>query len=371
MPGFADYLAWRGDLSFAQDPFHPVDGLLLSTLAYHHFAQYADPPVGVGIPFHQVAEQILSQPPERLRVFASGKRDANLLRQTANSPRFRDQLLWASQEVLDISQQIQFAAITLQLDYGAAVVFRGTDNTLVGWKEDFNLGFLDTLPGQWLARDYLEQTAAYLRGPLWVCGHSKGGNLAVFAASQVSLAVQNRIVAVYNQDGPGFSRSVVEQPGYQAILPKLETFVPQFSVFGMLLEHEEPYTVVKSRGMGMMQHDPYAWEIQGNDFIRLTQVSNASRVIDSAMRRWLAGLTSGQREEFVDGLYELLAASNARTLEELANPKKIMAIWRQYTQKDKEKRKQMGQILRRLARAAAWAAREQGKQNNNKHQPEG
>lgn len=108
----------------------------------------------------------------------------------------------------------------------------------------------------------------------------------MFAASQVSLAVQNRIVAVYNQDGPGFSRSVVEQPGYQAILPKIETFVPQFSVFGMLLEHEEPYLVVKSRGMGMMQHDPYAWEIQGNDFVRLKQVSNASRVIDSAMRRW-------------------------------------------------------------------------------------
>ena len=91
----------------------------------------------------------------------------------------------------------------------------------------------------------------------------------------------------------------------------------------MLLEHEEPYLVVKSRGMGMMQHDPYAWEIQGNDFVRLKQVSNASRVIDSAMRRWLAGLTSRQREEFVDGLYELLSASKARTLEELANPKKL------------------------------------------------
>ena len=184
MPGFADYLSWRGDLSFAQDPFGPVDGLLLGTLAYHHFAQYADPPLGVGVPFHQVAEQILAQPPERLRVFASGKRDAKLLEQTAASPRYRDQLLWASQEVLDVGQQVQFAAITLQLDYGAAVVFRGTDNTLVGWKEDFNLGFLDTIPGQWLARDYLEQTAAYLRGPLWVCGHSKGGNLAVFAGAE-------------------------------------------------------------------------------------------------------------------------------------------------------------------------------------------
>ena len=370
MPGLNDYLTWRGDLSFAQDPFGPVDGLLLSTLAYHHFAQYADPPQGVGIPFYQAAEQILSQPPERLRVFASGKRDAKLLEKTAQSSRFRDQMLWASQEVLDESRQIQFAAITLQLDYGAAVVFRGTDNTLVGWKEDFNLGFLDTLPGQWLARDYLEQSAAYLRGPLWVCGHSKGGNLAVFAAAQASLAVQNRIVAVYNQDGPGFRRSVIDLPGYQAILPRIETFVPQFSVFGMLLEHEEPYTVIKSRGMGMMQHDPYAWEIRGNDFVRLQQISNASRVIDSTMRRWLAGLTTRQREEFVDGLYELLAASHAKTLEELANPKKIAAIWRQYTQKDKEKRKQMGRVLRRLAQSAAWAVREQGKQGN-KSLPEG
>lgn len=367
MAGFSDYLTWRGDLRFSQDPFGPVDGLLLSTLAYHHFSPWADPPWGVGVPFYQAAEKILAQPPERLRVFASGKRDAKLLEQTARSPRFRDQLLWASQEVLDVNRQIQFAAITLQLDYGAVVVFRGTDNTLVGWKEDFNLGFLDTLPGQWLARDYLEQTAAYLRGPLWLCGHSKGGNLAVFAASQASLAVQKRIVAVYNQDGPGFSHTVVEQPGYQAILPKIETFVPQFSVIGMLLEHEEPYTVVKSRGIGMVQHDPYAWEIRGNDFVRLQQVSNASRVIDSAMRRWLADLSSRQREEFVDGLYELLAASKAKTLEELANPKKLAAVWRQYTQKDKQTRRQMGHILRRLAKAAAWAVREKG----NHDLPEG
>ncbi len=235
----------------------------------------------------------------------------------------------------------------------AFTAFRGTDNTLVGWKEDFNLSFLDTIPGQWAARDYLEKIAERCPGTLYAGGHSKGGNLAVFAAAVCSPEVQARIRSVYNNDGPGFSGAVLEQPGYQAVLGRIQTFVPQSSVVGMLLEHEEPYTVVRSGQVGLMQHEPYSWEVLGSDFVRLKQVTQGSRLVDQTIKTWLSELSRQEREAFVEALFELLENADIRHLSEAAKPKNLYTILQKLGREDDKTRLMIARVLSRLVWAAA------------------
>ena len=170
--------------------------------------------------------------------------------------------------------------------------------------------FRSGVPAQQEAVRYLQRVAQKTTGPLYVGGHSKGGNLAAFAASFVEPAVQQRIVAVYNNDGPGFLEDVIESDGYQAICQKIQTFIPQTSLFGMMLEHAEPFTIIQSSGHFIMQHDPYSWTVLGPDFVYLEQVTASGRFLDQTIRGWLANLSPEQREQFVDALFDIHPEEN-------------------------------------------------------------
>ncbi len=166
--------------------------------------------------------------------------------------------------IFDVEKETQFAAITYMLDDGSAfLTFRGTDKTIIGWKEDFNMAYQNSIPAQRLARAYVQHFAMESDRILRVGGHSKGGNLAIYASSTVDENIQNRILEVYNQDGPGFREYMLEDEGYLRLIPKIHTFLPQSSIFGILMVHKEPCTIIKSRYVGIMQHDPYNWEVMG------------------------------------------------------------------------------------------------------------
>ena len=241
-----------------------------------------------------------------------------LLDALVSSARYRGALLQGLAAQTDT--ETQFSALTLRLaPQLLCLVFRGTDDTLVGWKEDFNMSFRCPVPAQELAAAYLWDAAAQHTGTLLLCGHSKGGNLAVYAAANCAPAIQSRILAVYNYDGPGFPESVLRQAGYQAICDRVQTFVPQSSVIGMLLGHEERYTVVHSARMGIYQHDLYSWDVENGHFVSLESVNQRSRFIDTTLKAWLASLTPAERERFINAVFYLLAQTNAGTLSELSD----------------------------------------------------
>ena len=189
------------------------------------------------------------------------------------------------------------------------------------------MSFRCPVPAQELAAAYLWDVAAQHTGTLLLCGHSKGGNLAVYAAANCAPAIQSRILAVYNYDGPGFPESVLRQAGYQAICDRVQTFVPQSSVIGMLLGHEERYTVVHSARMGIYQHDLYSWDVENGHFVSLESVNQRSRFIDTTLKAWLASLTPVERERFIDTIYELFASTEAGTWSEFQT--KLFANTRQ------------------------------------------
>lgn len=356
MPDLFDYVAWRGDLEFSQDGLNPVDNLLLSCLSYIHFEDFllsqSDEPVTVA----QAAERLMEIPAKEREALMRTKRDEELLSRLALTKRFGGLRLENPTGHTDPVLEKQFAAVTVRLgDIGAYVAFRGTDSTLVGWKEDFNMAFLPVVPAQADAAAYLEEAARRFDGPLWVGGHSKGGNLAVFAAANSSGEVRTRIRQVFNNDGPGFGASMMESRGYLEILPKLSTFLPQSSIVGMLLEHEEDYTVVHSRQVGIMQHDPYSWEVLGGDFIRLEQITSTSRILDRTLKDWVRQMSQQQREEFLNTLFRLFAVGDARTLAEL--PGAWIKNFDQVRQEWRDTSPQTRQLLQRTFGQLMQAAR--------------
>lgn len=318
MSDMFDYLEWRGDLTFQQAPVNMVDNLLFSCMAYvvlHEIVGGMHNGDTKTIAEAAMEFAALTEEAKNLR----DKNDERIFIAMAQTARFGDLQLQYYVQQIDLVTEKQFAAITIALDDGSHfVAYRGTDYSVIGWKEDFNMTFVSGVPAQLEAVKYLNAVAERTAGPLYVGGHSKGGNLAIYAAAFCEPEVQARIVAIYNNDGPGFLADVISSSGYQAICNRIYTYVPQTSFFGLALEHEEDYIVIESTERFLMQHDPYSWSVKGAEFVYLEEVTPSGKFLDQTVRGWLAGLSAEQREQFVDAVYEILAHEDALTLQETA-----------------------------------------------------
>ena len=322
MANVFDYLKWRGDLTFTQDPPNAVDALIFSALSYICFGGRTEAEPNKPILLRDAAEEYfaLEDHEQRVRV----KNDLDLLHDAACTVRFGFTRLYLYRDVLIPEQETQFAAVTFLLDDGSAfLAFRGTDYSLVGWKEDFNMSFQQTIPAQRMALQYTREVASEYMAPLRLGGHSKGGNLAVFAAARSAPMVQELILEVYNNDGPGFTDYMMGDPGYKAMVPRIKTYIPQSSVIGMLLEHEEPYTVISSKTVGLLQHDPYSWEVMGRAFIPMREITADSRFVDTTIKTWFADMSNQERGQLVDVMFGLLGTGGVDNALDIFHPKNI------------------------------------------------
>ena len=214
--------------------------------------------------------------------------------------------------------------MTLPLGW-SYVSFRGTDDTLLGWKENFLMS-VGRVEAQADAAAYLAAAAERLPGPLLVGGHSKGGNLAVYASAMAAPEIQERITGVYNNDGPGFLPEFYQEPGYLRIRPKLHTLLPQNTLVGTLLTREKWASVVKSSRAGPAAHDGFTWEVRGTHFVRCPNLSPSSRAFEETMDRVLANMDQEQRREFTEELFDALGAVGAATVTELSEQKLYQAL---------------------------------------------
>ena len=323
MANILDYLEWRGDLTLAQAPFNEVDNLILAELSFVDFGGIVPGPgEGDSVPLHQAADAFFA------RFSADEKIDMGvlvpdaipkMLRKMAASNRFRDMKLNCFVDWLDNENAEQFAALTIETGDGAIYLsFRGTDDTLAGWKEDFHLACMPEVPAQKMAVDYVRDVARqFPRRKIRLGGHSKGGNLAVYSGVFVPATVQRRILAIWSNDGPGFHDDILSLPQHMRVADRITSIVPKSSVVGMILEHEEDYIVVDSSQKGLMQHDGFSWEVLGDHFVTLRNVTRQGRLNDLVLKEWVHNMPQEQREKFVDGLFEVLTSSGAETLTDL------------------------------------------------------
>lgn len=323
MANLLDYLDWRGDLTMVQAPFNEVDNLILAELSFVDLKGIVpDPEEGGAVLLKDAAKQYFARFPEgeaiNMGVLVP---DAipEMLKKMAACPRFSGLKLSCFADWLDHDSAVQFAALTIETGDGAVyLAFRGTDDSLAGWKEDFHLACVPEIPAQAIAAEYTRKVAKrYPRRKLRLGGHSKGGNLAVWAALNIPDRVQRRIERVWSNDGPGFHEDILSLPEHQEVAQRIITIVPQSSVVGMILEHDEDYTVVESSEKGLMQHDGFSWEVKGPAFVRLGSVTRQGRHHDLVLKEWVKNMPLEQREKFVEGLFSILTASGAQTLTDL------------------------------------------------------
>lgn len=350
-----DYLQWRGDLQLTQDSFNEVDNLLLCIISYidfrrieqlHSFDPAAAMRIGEVTPLLTEADEQLGLSPEDY---------IPVMRAMAASPRFRDVKMFAFEHLSDEERVMQFAAVSFLMPDGSVfIAYRGTDSSLIGWQEDFNMSYLSPVPAQVRATEYaLEVAKKTGRMPIRLGGHSKGGNLAAWAAIHLPEKLQHkRLVAAYNNDGPGFSKAVLESEAFRRVEEKIHTYIPESSIVGMLLEHAEDYTIIDSTNRSLMQHEPLSWNVLGKQFIYLGQRTEAALLSDSVVREWLESMTIDERREFIDAIWSILSmGGKVKTLDDLRSGGLSggVALLKEYVGADEKKKKVISEITKRLA----------------------
>ena len=313
MANVFDYLQWRGDLPFSRDGFHTVDAVILSRLSYIQLDGILRENEAVTL--RLAAKKFFADKNRSAQVLWKG--DAELLQAAAESERFGNLMLSDYVNIVDGETKMQFSAVVIDLGERRFLSYRGTDNTVVGWQEDFAMFSHFPLPSQEQALRYFEQAAARYDGHFILGGHSKGGNLAVYAAAFSEAALRDRIDAVYSLDGPGFERKNLENSAFDEICGKIHTYVPQSSVFGMLLEHREDYTVIQSDRKGFMQHDIYSWNIDRTELIVLPKTTATSAFFDHTITDFFNGMSAADRVRLADGVFEVLNSADVMTFDEM------------------------------------------------------
>ena len=325
MANVEDYLMWRGDLTFAQAPFNEIDNLILSLVSYINFDGIVAGPAYRDIITLEEASKLffkMYNEKEFKVQTISTRLIPFILKKVAQTTRFKHVGLCNYVSTIDYADEKQFAALHILLGDGTTYIsYRGTDDTLVGWKEDLRMVYMTPVPAQIEALTYLESTTKRNRRLLRLGGHSKGGNLAMYAGIMCHPKLKRRILRIYNNDGPGFNKEMTQNKNYREMLHKIKTIVPESSIVGMLLEHEEEYLVIKSGNKGILQHDIMEWEVMGNDLIYLEGISENSKRLNDALTDLLGKLEANEKRKVIDSVFEALEATGAKTINELTAEK--------------------------------------------------
>ena len=322
MKNMLDYIKEFGHVSFEERDFSEIDALVLTELEYL--------PLEKVVPSDENGENFVTvkEIAEYMQEHKQELFDENPMMITqerhevsqviADAPRFQSLKFFGVVSEWDKDTTKQFAAVTVEVEPSVRlVVFRGTDETLIGWKEDFLMTYSPLVAAQTDAKEYLAKQASLWGGDLMISGHSKGGNLAIYAAATQEEDVQLRIVDIFCFDSPGLYRSVLETKGYQNIVPLAMRYIPQDSLVGLMLESEVPYVIVKSNATGAMQHSAMTWEIEDGQFIKMEKLTKNSQLNDQTFKKWTESVSDEELELFWNVFFELLFNAGIDTVNDL------------------------------------------------------
>ena len=337
MANINDYLLWRGDVPIEpKTAFNEIDSMILARFSYLLFDR-----------INMEKKETIKSISDKMKDFENEEfrynGDKELITKLGLSDRFKDMEVTDFVETNVKEAEKQFGAITVHISNKEMYIsYIGTDSTIFGWKEDFNMSFMDYVPCQIEGKEYLEKIAKkYPRKKIRIGGHSKGGNVAIYSAIMSNLKIQDRIIKVYNYDGPGFNSKIVEQFKDAPILKKIETYLPQDSVIGRIMEHNEKCEIVHSNEKGIYQHDIFSWEVLRDDLIKVESLTETSDVIKNTLTDWLLNTTVEQRKAFLDAIFEMFYATDADTFGDISknlknNLKKIYKTYKSITEEQKK-----------------------------------
>ena len=317
MSRIIDYVLWRGDLSFSKDPFNQLDAAIFSQLSILDFDGLI--PTGECLPLWQVFNKYVEtghKVNERVGLFITNKQNL-LFEAISKAPRYKDLLIGNYVHIYDEKNHCQFEAMTIDLGEKLLISYGGTDDTILGWYEDFELLYLDEIPGHIHGKEYLLEVMDNTEKAILICGHSKGANIAMEVLLNAPIECFNRIEKVYCFDGPGINEKEYTQAVIEGRINKLTSYIPYKASIGKLFNHYEEYKIVECTANIAYQHDLLTWHIEKNDFIYKEHLSNDSIYIDNHLKKMLDEMCNEERKAFVSALFNLLYSTGAKTLMDL------------------------------------------------------
>ncbi|MBE6914423.1 MAG: DUF2974 domain-containing protein [Ruminococcaceae bacterium] len=317
MANILDYLDWRGDLSFDAAPMNEVDSFIIAKIGCPDYTGLI-PENSDSVYLCDAVEAYFARGEADNLGLLAAPLELPMLRRLAETPRFSHLLLTRFVTHMDLAKNEQYSALTVRLPDGTRyITFRGTDDTLVSWKENFLMTVEQRVHAQTDAAAYLLEEARSAPGKFYIGGHSKGGNLAVYAAMHAPEDIQERIIGVYSYDGPGFRTSILDDPRYVPIRDRVVTICPQRSIVGMLMHQETRLTIVESDAYGIGAHDGFTWQVRGTQFVRCDELSRSSRAVRASALSLLESLSDEEKREAIEGLFGLLSDVGAERLNDL------------------------------------------------------
>ena len=353
-----DYLDQVAYDSIYETPFNELDMLMLTEITYLPFDQIVSNQISPDCTcrLFEAAEKV----PQDLSMLVTKNR-LKLLEKVASSTRFKNIKLMGYVNDIDPDVQKQFAAMIFKIKPDSYVLtFRGTDDSIIGWKEDFHMTYMDQVPAQKTAVNYLRKAMDALPGQFILTGHSKGGNLASYAASQIEPEYQERIQIIYSYDAPGLNHSVITSQGYQTISDKIKRYIPQGSIVGMMLETPKQAQIVKSTAIGgLAQHDTFSWQISDQTFVLLDNLNPDSLQVDKTLKNWVDSVSDEELKDFFDLFFGLIldaGISSINDLTKLENFNKILAVFENANALTDEEREMLTRLAKLLVdmRYQSW-----------------
>lgn len=309
MNNILNYLEYYGNTDFKELAFNDVDSLILSELVYAKLKGCAPSERRESRKIVDICSAFLAKFSEKdfKKEDYLFPNSYHLVMALQSSKRFMNAKIYYYIE--EANSETQFGAMTVRFPEGFCyVAYEGTDSSIIGWREDFELMYQYPVLSQTRAASYLEDTINFFDRKIYIGGHSKGGNMAMYAFMKARSTIKNRVIKVYNFDGPGFLKEVVNTSDYQLLTQKLRMFVPEQSVIGMIFGHGD-YEVVKSNSLALLQHDGFNWGVFGGKFLEAS-LSRKSERLEKNLAVYLEKLDMNERKRFVDTLFQMFANLN-------------------------------------------------------------
>lgn len=321
MDNMTDYVRWVGGTGFEGRPFSRVDNIVLCQLSYLDLKDIPEINEEGGVMTLREAVMSLTNLGLSIRKMApdDSERFTALVKAAANSKRFGDLYISSFTDILNEEDSIQFSAMTFSPEKKggwAFVAYRGTDSTIAGWKEDFMTSFMLT-SSQTMAEDYLRNALKSFDTVL-VGGHSKGGNLAVYAAAVLPDDLFGRVEHIYSNDGPGFCPEVLKEDLIKRANPKTTRIIPEFSVVGSLFapEIDDSY-IVKSDKQMAEQHELCSWGIDHGDLLLSAEgLDPLAERINIGIDKWIYSVDINERRRFINAFFDSMSEDGTQTIEE-------------------------------------------------------
>lgn len=316
MNSMLQYIQWRGDLSFADVKPCVVDMLIFSELVHAPFEALNVK----GGTLRDLRDEMLGQyEGKKLSSLLQCRRE--LWQQMEKYRRFAEPELLLFDACTDAVEEVQFGAALFKIGKTGVVAFRGTDGTLVGWKEDLNMSYSDEVPSQVKALHFLQTCYSMMDlfslEELLLTGHSKGGNLALYCAVCCGAEIKSRIRDIYCFDAPGLCASMLAGEGWRQVEERVHSYIPEASIIGLLLENPGKKVIVKSDSVSILQHNPFFWHVLGTELVQAEDTTWASQRIERTVKEYLQKYTAERRREIVDTLFEIVSASGAQQVRDL------------------------------------------------------